>query len=1411
METQLQQLHSLYQEVEHILQNSIGNHISVQSKIQKGFSKLESGKREFLNFILKERSKLSKTNTNTDKHNSTLMILDLYTKYPSYLDDAFLIKIENNKIINSYSQEYDTKVIAEQLYSIYDKKNGNGNTLSINSQIEKYNVKEGLIFPLTPMQKILRNLMNAETPYKGLMLIHGTGVGKTCTAIQIAENLKDFVIKMKTKIFVIRFDEFKRQIFENNKLRKGENVNLQCTGDTYIKEVEDITHVKDSILECKDGDESHCVKVEKAISKKINKYYDGYSTPYQWARMFQKLLKSKTRGLSGLEKHQKIIKVIRDTCNNSVLIIDEAHNLRNLGNTHSNVEKVKPIVKKGKRENEHHTKQGIDKNMEELLSVIDKEDTPDIKTNKGKIENRTEDVNFITKILQNVLLYSQNMRLILLSATPMYDKPDDIIPLLNFLRMNDKSPNIKKSQIFDKEKNLTASGKKILKDVSTGYISYVRGNDPLDFPIRLEANVNIPNKLINLKQYPEVDILGKMIAKKDRIKYMKLVKCPLNISHQNALLSIIGLDQTKRIENIKNDDVLKEDKQGNAKELANVKEDYSQEEFNLENEEVVEKNFSVAYNTEIQMSNFMYQTLRESGSQPRYCYGERGFNSICNKLPRKYTFKFEDEDMGKRFVGEGLKKHGPKLYECIQNIEKCDGPVFVYTYYTFGGVLPMAFALEMLGYTRYGGITPLLSNKHKSSASKGEYIIYTGDSQLRKGATKFFNLRQNMIKNKKVKVVIASKKGSEGLNLFGFREIHLLDPWHNINLLEQTIGRVIRRHSHHHLPPEKRNVVVYMYSTVMSGDKKHMESVDMRVYRICEKKALLSLDVLNILKKNAVDCHVTKAINYRNKKDYMESLTCITSHNKTIQYNPADNDTNKLYSVVDYNCFVEEDKKSMSETKFTMMVNDIKKQNANLDKTLIPYDIEISNILTIFKNLLIKNYNLHRNDSIDLIKDILPEKEKKNEELIINIYDVVIDNLLNKTLQLNISVNDKYVFGKVIKVKLSNNDEVLRLTPFYNQNPNISLYEQYYDYMNFLSTYNIENYSKLVRKKNIMASKNPYIFKPVNIINLEELIKDLSKIKSKFAKSQDLNYKNILLTYQNDIDNILYKKSNTNSQLSVISSFKSKLDKYPLKILDTSLNINNIYGFDELHKYVFDKLLINEKLFLLKNLIFRIKINDKLVLIEKILLNIIQFNLVNKNEFNMTKGNTLNKIKSQYYTNYIRNKDLLYGFIIADFDNLYLYKFNEELLINTDMSKSNNLDIQNFFTQDKIKLKSLMSKRWKIFSKQNLNNIYSHNSYSKSIYLKPNFKIIDYASKGYKKSVKGVNCTSNKLGQIISYMHKIDPKFKIYKVKNKKQLCNDLELLTRIKHNMENPDLTAPGITLYFLSPEEYYIWNYYK
>jgi len=39
-------------------------------------------------------------------------------------------------------------------------------------------------------QKLLRNFMNNNSPYKGILLYHGLGSGKTCTSLTIAENLK---------------------------------------------------------------------------------------------------------------------------------------------------------------------------------------------------------------------------------------------------------------------------------------------------------------------------------------------------------------------------------------------------------------------------------------------------------------------------------------------------------------------------------------------------------------------------------------------------------------------------------------------------------------------------------------------------------------------------------------------------------------------------------------------------------------------------------------------------------------------------------------------------------------------------------------------------------------------------------------------------------------------------------------------------------------------------------------------------------------------------------------------------------------------------------------------------------------------------------------------------------------------
>ena len=56
------------------------------------------------------------------------------------------------------------------------------------------------------------------------------------------------------------------------------------------------------------------------------------------------------------------------------------------------------------------------------------------------------------------------------------------------------------------------------------------------------------------------------------------------------------------------------------------------------------------------------------------------------------------------------------------------------------------------------------------------------------------------LQNWAVKVVGVA---SEGVDLKYIREIHIMDPWHHLNMMEQAAGRGIRQRSHFHLPKNR--------------------------------------------------------------------------------------------------------------------------------------------------------------------------------------------------------------------------------------------------------------------------------------------------------------------------------------------------------------------------------------------------------------------------------------------------------------------------------------------------------------------------------------------------------------------------------------------------------------------------------
>jgi hypothetical protein len=92
--------------------------------------------------------------------------------------------------------------------------------------------------------------------------------------------------------------------------------------------------------------------------------------------------------------------------------------------------------------------------------------------------------------LLSLVKYVDNMRLLFLSATPMFNDAKEIVWLLNLMRINDRRPKIYAKDIFDTDNNLLITngkeiGKQRLQEASIGYVSFVKGENPYTFPYRV--------------------------------------------------------------------------------------------------------------------------------------------------------------------------------------------------------------------------------------------------------------------------------------------------------------------------------------------------------------------------------------------------------------------------------------------------------------------------------------------------------------------------------------------------------------------------------------------------------------------------------------------------------------------------------------------------------------------------------------------------------------------------------------------------------------------------------------------------------------------------------------------------------------------------------------------------------------
>ena len=103
----------------------------------------------------------------------------------------------------------------------------------------------GAEFELLPHQIFVKNFLSLQTPYNSLLLYHGLGSGKTCSAIGIAEEMRNYMkqVGIKQRIIVVAAPNvqanFRLQLFDERRLMEVDGVwNItSCIGNALIKEV----------------------------------------------------------------------------------------------------------------------------------------------------------------------------------------------------------------------------------------------------------------------------------------------------------------------------------------------------------------------------------------------------------------------------------------------------------------------------------------------------------------------------------------------------------------------------------------------------------------------------------------------------------------------------------------------------------------------------------------------------------------------------------------------------------------------------------------------------------------------------------------------------------------------------------------------------------------------------------------------------------------------------------------------------------------------------------------------------------------------------------------------------------------------------------------------------------------------
>tara|TARA_B100001996_G_scaffold382987_1_gene376646 strand:+ start:2085 stop:5390 length:3306 start_codon:yes stop_codon:yes gene_type:complete len=604
---------------------------------------------------------------------------------------------------------------------------------------------------LLPHQQWISNYINPKTPFKGMLVYHETGTGKTCTAISIAENFRDELINNGKKIIILCSDNIREEFYRTI---SNPGTSFKCTGDTYntkiLQESSDMT--------------------QKNLNKKIDEYYK-FSTHGKFGREVEKNTK-------------KDPTKIREMYSDSLIIIDEAQHLRG---------KFGSQALKEKGEKQSH----------DAIDMISK--------------------------------HAHNVKIVFLTATPMYDNPVEIIWMINVLIRvnNDNIEELKPKDIFNEDKGYSfkKGAKELFIRAIKGKISFLRGGDPESFPLRLPDPKGYSSVTADTKL--KKNFLGKPIDSGS--------DDDAAASNNNNILTFSRISK-------EHFNVIKEIK-------ANSTNTGESDHFHMQM---------------MQLHNVRWykKTSKDKDDDDAALSGlENHF-----KITKSGIYTPLNDN-----VLNNLNDWAPKVNTIVNHIlEMADnGIAFVFSQFVSSGVIPIMLALEAKGFSKYGGYGPNSKFNHlkiprKDLPDRGNYIVVTSNKILATSRMKeYINIARSEGNEtgKKIRVIIASGAGGEGLDLKWIRQVHIMEPHFHLSQIEQAVGRAIRNKSHKELPKEKQNCTIFYHATQYPVGTDY-ETIDMHLYRIAMKKRNATIQVRKIIQEYSITCEFFKGVNVFDYNNY---------------------------------------------------------------------------------------------------------------------------------------------------------------------------------------------------------------------------------------------------------------------------------------------------------------------------------------------------------------------------------------------------------------------------------------------------------------------------------------------------------------------------------------------------------------